>query len=152
MKNSSIREEKNKINDIIGKIIDNQTEIDINDEFYVKKRKELENLYLKENLTEQDFNSLRELSITNGGFLNNVFRRNLWKKILSVKGNNNIYEFVVLSDEPTDSICFDRIFRKVESILTIYKELSSNYDRIIELDTNRSIINSILCSEYSNQM
>jgi len=120
MKNTSLREEKNKINDIITKIIDNQTETDANDEFYIKKREPLEKLFIKETLTEEDFNELRQLSITKGGFLNNVFRRNLWKKILCVKGNNNIYEF--------------------------------NYDRIIELDTNRSIINSILCSEHSNQM
>jgi hypothetical protein len=123
MKNTSLREEKNKINDIITKIIDNQTETDANDEFYIKKREPLEKLFIKETLTEEDFNELRQLSITKGGFLNNVFRRNLWKKILCVKGNNNIYEFVILSEEQPDNIInFDRIYKKVESKIKITKD------------------------------
>jgi hypothetical protein len=127
MKNTSLREEKNKINDIITKIIDNQTESDVNDEFYVKKREPLEKLFLKDSFTEEDFNELRHLSITKGGFLNNIFRRILWKKILCVKGNNNIYEFVILSEKQSDGINnFDRIYRKVESIIWIIKDYPVN--------------------------
>ena len=107
------KSEKNKINEIISKITDNEASIDIEDEFNKRKRDKLEQYFIKEKLNDADFLELQKLSSSKNGFLNNTFRRNLWKKILSVKGNNNIFEFVVLSEDKKTN--FDKIYKTDQS-------------------------------------
>jgi hypothetical protein len=113
------RNDKNRINELISKIIDQEIKFDQADQFYLKKRNALEKLAAKENLEERDFAELQELSITKDGFLSNTFRRNLWKKILNVKGHNNLFEFVVLSTESEKKMEFDQIYKADQSIIMI---------------------------------
>ena len=111
--NAISKDERNKINDLIKKILKKEQNIDYNEEFYKIKIKQLESFINRDHFNEKDFREIQILSSSKGGFLNNDFRVNIWKKILSAQGINKIFEFIVLADDKdksSKSSVFDKIY------------------------------------------
>ena len=147
------KNEKNIVNELISTIIDQECVFDEKNDFQKKKRQDLEKYLVKENIEERDFAEIQRLSSTQAGFINNTIRRTIWKKILNVKGNNNILEFITISDNTSNSVKFDRFYTTDQGIHSFKIVIQSNYDKIIELDVHRSIINTILNSKHNaNEM
>ena len=119
--NTVTKNEKNYVNQLISRIIDKEG-INIDDEFHNKKRKDIERYLIKENLDDKDFTEIQRLAYSKGGFLTNSFRRKLWKKILNVKGNNNIFEFIFISDNYSEKVFFQRSNINDKSIF-VYKKI-----------------------------
>lgn len=138
------KNDKHRVNEIIQNIIDKEVEYDTNDEFYISKRKRINEIFKKDFLSEPDFSELQSLAASKNGFLTNSLRRDLYKKILNVKGKNNQFEFVIVTeqDPKTKLLKFDHCLENDNGVCKSSKE--NEYDRIIDLDINRSIINTIL--------
>jgi hypothetical protein len=117
----------------------------LGNKFYEDKKIALRELIQrldKTKLNAGDFDRIRKLSISKGGFLTNSIRREIYKKALEM--------------DPCDTRLIyyeDKSFE--EKVIDIGSEidLKTNYDYIIEVDVKRSILNTLLDREvYDSQI
>lgn len=106
----------------------NKTNSEWKDKYYRIKKIKMD-LNSKDNFEIEDFNLLRQLAVSKGGFLTNELRKDLWRKIYSVdklnqmenyelmyvnenKDNYDGHDVFVMKEEPFDlSLIFILIFR-----------------------------------------
>lgn len=121
------------------------------DSTFFDKQKEIENLIInisKTNqnyLTDEQYNKIKELAVSKGGFLTSELRHHLYKRILCVNQSKyqKYYETIWVNKANAD------LYVKNEYL---YGFFTSKDMRTIEADINRSTINSIFQSENYSLM
>jgi len=97
-----MNKDREKICDEIKKIEEEINKNISNDVFLTNKLKEIEvireKLKEKTTLSEADFDSLKCLAVSKGGFILNENRRDLWKKILNVEQIDDKFDFIFIKD------------------------------------------------------
>ena len=123
---------------------------------YYQLKKICVDLLHKKVITTNDFEILRRLAISKGGFLSLLFRKCIWKKILSVNFEKNVYELVFIDEKKSTNIFTDPYQLEVFSVKhEKYKFLKAEDYKIIDNDVKRSKINffpmnSILSNDNSS--
>lgn len=123
---------------------------------YYQLKKICVDLLHKKVITTNDFEILRRLAISKGGFLSLLFRKCIWKKILSVNFEKNEYELVFIDEKKSTNIFTDPYQLEVFSVKhEKYKFLKAEDYKIIDNDVKRSKINffpmnSILSNDNSS--
>lgn len=121
------------------------------DSFFVNKQKEIENLIInlsKTNqnyLTDEQYNNIKELAASKGGFLTSELRYHLYKRILCVNQSKyqKYYETIWVNKGNAG------LYVKNEHL---YNFFTSKDMRTIDADINRSTINSIFPAENYSLM
>lgn len=123
---------------------------------YYQLKKICVDILNKKVITINDFETIRNLAISKGGFLSLLFRKCIWKKILSVNFEKDEYELVFIDETKSTNIFTDPYQLEVFSVKKEkYKFLKAEDYKIIDNDVKRSKINffpmnSILSNDNSS--